>query len=159
MGRSPYRRPASLDVGSHVGMATRRRPGPKQAKSIRCYTVEEAVRLYGCHKNTVRNWIRLGLAPIDDRRPTMFTGDALNAFHAAQRRKTKRPCGPGELYCVPCHKPQRPAGDMAEYFALNAKVGKLQAICPDCDRMLFQRVNAARLAVFRSLIDVTDAKP
>jgi hypothetical protein len=139
-------------------MAMRRRPSPTQAKSIRCYTVEEAVRLYGCHKNTVRNWIRLGLMPIDDRRPMMFKGNALNAFHAAQRRKIKRPCGPGELYCVPCHKPQRPAGDMAEYVALNPKVGKLQAICPDCGRMLFQRVNAARLAVFRSLIDVTDAK-
>lgn len=49
----------------------------------------------------------------------MFKGDALNAFHAAQRRKTKRPCGPGELYCVPCHKPQRPAGDMAEFLVLN----------------------------------------
>jgi hypothetical protein len=47
---------------------------------------------------------------------------------------------------------------MAEYTALTSTTGKLRAICPDCDRMLFQRVNVARLAVFRNLLAVSDAK-
>ncbi len=136
----------------------RRQPNPTLAKRHFSYTVEEIACLYGIHKNTVRNWLRLGLTPIDDRRPIMVTGLVLNAFHASRRAKAKRPCGPGELYCVPCHKPQRPAGDMAEYYPLTATTGKLTGICPDCDRLLFQRVNAARLAAFQTILDVSGTK-
>lgn len=136
----------------------RRYPSPTLAKRNRCYTVEQMALLYGCHKNTVRNWLRQGLNPIDDRRPLLVKGAALNEFHTVRRSKAKRPCGPGQLYCVACRKPQRPAGDMAELVVLTPKVGKLRAICPDCDRLLFQRVNAARLAVFQTLVDVFEAK-
>jgi hypothetical protein len=136
----------------------RRYPNPTLAESHRSYTVEEIARLYDTHKNTVRNWLRSGLTPIDDLRPILVTGPCLNAFHAGRRAKAKRPCAPGELYCVPCHKPQRPAGDMAEFVPLTALTGKVRAICPDCGRLLFQRVNAARLAAFRALIDVSEAK-
>jgi len=37
--------------------------------------VEEVSRLFGIHKNTVRNWLRQGLAPIDVQRPTVIRGD------------------------------------------------------------------------------------
>ena len=136
----------------------RRYPNPTLAKSLRCYTVEGAARLYGCHKNTVRNWLSQGLSPIDDRRPMLIKGAVLNAFQASRRAQAKRPCGPGELYCLPCRKPQRPAADMAEHVPLTATTGKLRAFCPDCERMLVQRVNARRLADFRSLFDVSEAK-
>lgn len=131
---------------------------PKLAKTLQCYRVEQVADLYGCHKNTVGNWLRDGLEAIDGARPALIHGSALNAFHTARRAIAKRPCGPGELYCLPCRKPQRPAGDIAEYVAISAKVGKLRAICPDCDRLLFQRVNARRLAVFRAMLDVAEAK-
>ena len=137
----------------------RRLPNPHLAKGLRSYRVEQIATLYGCHKNTVGNWLANGLEAIDDRRPIMVHGSVLNAFHAARRAKAKRPCGPGELYCVPCHKPQRPAGDMAEYAPLTSTTGTLKAICPVCGRWLHQRVNADRLAVFRLLLDVSEAKP
>ena len=136
----------------------RRHPNPTLAKQHRCYTIAEISNLYGVHKNTVGNWLRAGLTPIDSRRPVMVAGTELNSFHSRRKLRAKRPCGPGELYCVPCQKPQRPAGDMAEYTALTDKIGMLRAICPDCERMLFQRVNETRLATFRALIDVMDAK-
>jgi hypothetical protein len=135
----------------------RRRSNPP-AKRYFSYTVEEIARLRGVHKNTVRNWLRSGLAPIDDRRPIMVKGSVLNAFLSMRRAQAKRPCAPGELYCLPCGKPQRPAGDMAEYVALTATTGSIRAICPGCDRLIFQRVNAARLAVFQTLLDVTSVK-
>ena len=136
-----------------------RLPSPRLAKTLLCYRVEEIAVLYGCHKNTVRNWLANGLEAIDDRRPIMVHGRALNAFHAARRAKSKRPCGPGELYCVPCHKPQRPAGDMVEYGPLTPATGTVKAICPGCGRWLHQRVNAERLTAFRRLFDVSEAKP
>lgn len=137
----------------------RRHPNPRLAKSRRTYSVAEIAELYGCHRNTVRNWFGLGLRPIDDGRPTVVRGDVLNAFHAARRAAAKRPCGPGELYCAPCHKPQRPAGDMVEWVLINPKVWKVTAICPTCDRILSQRVGATRLAHFMALVELGLAKP
>lgn len=136
----------------------RRYRSPRLAKRHRCYTVEQTARLYECHKNTVRAWLKGDLEPIDGRRPILIKGSALNAFHAKRRESACRRCGPGELYCLPCRKPQRPAGDTAEYSPITSKVGVIRAICPCCGRSMFQRVNAARLAVFRKLLDLIDAK-
>ncbi|MER9142040.1 helix-turn-helix domain-containing protein [Mesorhizobium sp. M0871] len=129
-----------------------------RAKQNRSYTVEQLARLFGCHKNTIRNWFRAGLQPIDDRRPMLFSGHDVNAFHAEQRATMKRPCAPGELYCLPCRKAQWPAGDMAEFVESGKGRGRMRAICPDCGRLLFQAVSSARLAEFQALLDVTDAK-
>jgi hypothetical protein len=129
-----------------------------RAKQNRSYTVEQLASLFGSHKNTIRNWSRAGLQPIDDRRPMLFSGQDVNAFHAKQRAKVKHPCAPGELYCLPCRKAQWPAGGMAEFVDNGNGRGRMRAICPDCDRLLFQAVSSARLAEFRALLDVTDAK-
>ena len=45
----------------------RRYPNPRLAKSLLCYDVATIARLYGCHRNTVRNWFKHGLTPIDER--------------------------------------------------------------------------------------------
>jgi hypothetical protein len=129
-----------------------------RAKRDRTYTVEQVARLYNCHKHTVRNWYRAGLQPIDDRRPMLFSGDSLNEFRAWRHRAKKRPCGSGELYCLPCGKPQRPAGAMAEIVINGPNRNKLRAMCPDCGRLIFQAVSPTRLAHFRELYDVADAK-
>jgi hypothetical protein len=131
-------------------MMRRKRPNPRLAKSLRTYDVAEVARLYGCHRNTVRHWLKLGLKPIDDGRPTLVLGSELNAFLAAQRAAGKRPCGPGEIYCAPCHKPMRPAGGMVDIELIRPKVWKATGICPGCDRLLHQRVGPARLTHFQS---------
>jgi hypothetical protein len=137
----------------------RRHPNPRLAKSLLTYSVAEIAVLYGCHRNTVRNWIQLGLNPIDDRRPALVRGDVLNAFHAARRNAGKQPCGPGEIYCPPCHKRQRPSGDLVEWVPINGKVWKVSAVCPGCDRVMTQRVGIDRLSHFLALNDPSGAKP
>src|SRR6516162_8070923 len=37
-----------------------RRFNPRRVKIHRTYTVEEAARLFGVHKNTVRTWLKTG---------------------------------------------------------------------------------------------------
>jgi hypothetical protein len=96
-----------------------------------------------------------GLEPVERVKPFLFHGTVLNAFHAARRKSGKRPCKPGEIYCLPCRAPRRPAGGLFDYLPITPLTGKVTAICPDCGRLMHQRVNGARLAAFaaQSTID------
>lgn len=137
----------------------RRHPNPRLAKSLRTYDVSEAATLYGCHRNTVRHWLKQGLQPIDDGRPALIRGSSLNDFHVSRRAASKRPCKAGEIYCVACREPQRPAGGMVDFEPVRPNVWKVIAICPGCGRLLNQRVGALRLAHFRSIAACSVTKP
>jgi hypothetical protein len=136
----------------------KRRPNYRLVKIHRCYTVEEAARLLGTHKNTVRAWVRAGLPTCDSKRPTLILGRDLAAYLKARRTKNKRPCQPGEIYCVRCRAPKQPAGDMAEYQPITEQLGNLEGICPDCDLMIYRRASMAKLAEIRGNLDITFAE-
>ena len=133
----------------------RRRLNPRLAKIHRNYSVEDAARLYGVHRNTVRNWIKQGLKTCDTKRPILILGRDLAAFLQARRARNKRPCGPSQLYCMRCRVPQAPAGAMVDYQPLTATSGNLVAICPACGALMYRRASLAKLAAFRHLLDLT----
>ena len=133
----------------------RRHPNPRLAKIHRNYTVEEVASLFDVHKNSVRNWVKCGLPTSDDRRPMLILGRDLVAFLQARRVKNKRPCLPGEIYCMRCRAAQRPAGDMAEYQPITSTSGNLIGICPCCDSMMYRRVNLAKLVHVGANLDIT----
>jgi hypothetical protein len=60
------------------------------------------------------------------------------------------------MFCLPCRKVQQPAGGLFDYAAVTNKTGTLTAICPDCGRLMRQRVNQARLAGFRNQAERPD---
>lgn len=93
-----------------------RRPNPRLAKIHRNYSVDEVSRLFSVHKNTVCAWLRQGLAPIDDQRPILVWREELSRFLADRRARTKKACGPGRIYCLPCRAPKAPAGKMADWL-------------------------------------------
>ena len=136
----------------------KRYPNPRLVKIHRSYTVEEVARLLGKHKNTVRKWVKDGLATIDNKRPMLILGHDLVAFIKKRRAKNKQSCKPGELYCVRCRVPKFPAGDMAEYSPVTEKFGNLIAICPDCNSIMNQRVSLARIEEFCGKMDITFPK-
>ena len=133
----------------------RRRIDPRRAKINRSYEVEEAARVVGAHRNTVRSWLRAGLKPIDDRRPTMIRGEELRRFLSERSAKRKRPTPPGMIFCLRCREPRRPALDMAEYVPLAPTFGNLQGICPACEAMMCRHVNVAKLQSVSAGLDVT----
>src|SRR6266404_3171676 len=109
-GRPSARRRKSI---RHEPMGSRH-PNPRLVKIHRNYSVEDIARLFGIHKNTVRNWLKQGLATIDDRRPILVLGQELSRFLHECRQKAKQSCGLGRLYCIACRAPKVPAGKMAE---------------------------------------------
>ena len=133
----------------------KRHPNPRLAKIHRNYTVEEVAALFGVHRNTVREWVKRGLPTNDDRRPMLILGRDLVAFLRARRAKNKRTCQPGEIYCVRCRAPKKPAGDMADYQPVTETLGNLIAICPDCEAIIYRRVSLAKLEQIRGQLDIT----
>jgi hypothetical protein len=131
-----------------------RHPNYRLVKIHRSYAVEEIADLFGIHKNTVRRWVKAGLPTIDDRRPMLILGGELRAFLQARRKKNKRTCRPGEMYCVRCRAPKIPAGDMVDYLPVTEKLGNLKALCPDCDSIMNQRVSTAKLAQVRERMEI-----
>jgi len=133
----------------------KRYPNPQLVKIHRSYTVEEVARLLGKHKNTVRNWVKDGLATIDDKRPMLILGPDLVEFIKKRRAKNRQSCKPGQLYCVRCRAPKFPWGDMADYEPVTEKFGNLTAICPDCELNINRRVSLARIWEVCGNMDIT----
>src|SRR5271157_1759942 len=91
----------------------------------------------------------------DGKRPILILGSELAGYLKARRTKNKRPCQPGEIYCVRCRIPKKPAGDMAEYQPITATLGNLMGICPDCEGMIFRRASFEKLDLIRAKLNVT----
>jgi hypothetical protein len=132
-----------------------RHPNPRLLKIHHTYSADELARLLKVHKNTVRNWFRQGLPPIDGHRPILVRGQAARQFLIERRARSKQTCGPGRIYCLPCRAPKVPAGTIAECIQTGETTGSLQGICPDCDRMIYRRVNPEKLEAVRGNLDVT----
>lgn len=133
----------------------KRRPNHRLVKIHRSYTVEEVARLFGTHKNTVRAWVKAGLPTCDSKRPTLILGRHLRAFLQDRRTKNKRPCQPGEIYCVRCRAPKRPALDMADYQPKTENLGDLIGICPDCEGMIYRRTSLVKLPAIQGNLEIT----
>lgn len=128
---------------------------PNLAKIHWNYTVEEVADLYGVHKNTVRVWIKKGLQTNDNGRPTLLLGRVLREFISQQRKKNKRPCPPGSLYCVSCKKPQKPVNNMVDYKPMSNTRGRLIGTCPCCNHVINQITSLSKLEQIRHILDVT----
>lgn len=153
MGPGTHWRAPAVELRGGVVMY-RRAQNPRAAKAHRCYDVDQMMKLYDCHRNTVYNWVDAGLRPIDDKYPRLFHGSALNAFHGDRRRERKRPCGPGQVYCLVCRTPKMPVGGMVDYQPKTTTTGTIIAICPDCDRIIRRIVGSAQLVEFQELWSV-----
>ncbi len=136
-------------------MAHRRVPNPRLAKLHRSYTVEEAARALGAHKNTIRAWLKCGLRRVEGIYPTLIRGADLAAFLSRRRTIGKRPCPPGHLYCLRCRVPRQPDPELVEYLPAQAGPGNIRALCPTCAALMHQRASASAFEAFRRALTNT----
>lgn len=122
-----------------------RRVNPHRVKALRTYSAEELALCLDVHKNTVRNWRREGLEPIDAGRPVLFQGAAVRAFLSKRQSERKRPCPPGNFFCLRCRAPRPPALGMLDYRPTHAYGGNLCAICACCGAVMYRRVRRTEI--------------
>ncbi len=96
-----------------------KRLNPNNVKIHRSYTVSQIAYLYSVHKNTVRSWIKEGLATIDKERPLLILGRDLKRYLQEKREGNKKKCKSSEIYCVKCRDPKIPAENMVDYKPIN----------------------------------------
>lgn len=111
------------------------------------YTVDDISRLLDVHKNTVRKWIERGLPTIDNCKPKLILGSDLKSWLKQKRKSAKQPCGPGELYCLKCRMPKRPALSMVDYDPKTKLNGCLKAFCETCERPINRNARLADLPI------------
>jgi hypothetical protein len=133
---------------------TKRKANPRLVKIHRSYTVDEAARKLDVHKNTVRHWLKGGLQPIDARRPILIHGLTLKRFLEERRKRDKRRCGVGELYCMRCRAPRAPAGDTVELHDLNGRSLNLRGRCQQCGTVMHKRVSRSLLPRLKEILKV-----
>jgi hypothetical protein len=136
-----------------------RHPNPRLIKIHRNYSVEDIARLFSIHKNTVRSWLKQGLTAIDDRRPTLILGRELLRFLQQRRQRAKQSCGAGRIFCIACRAPKVPAGKIADCIPTSPLAGNLCGICPDCNRLIYRRVNLAKIDAVRGDLEITFTQP
>jgi excisionase family DNA binding protein len=132
-----------------------KRPAHHRVKSHLVYTIAEAAETVDVHKQTVGRWIRDGgLAAETDRRPHLIRGADLKRFLQDRRDAGRVSLSPGEFFCLPCRKPRRPDGALADYRARNALSGVLIGLCPHCGRTMHRIVLRAEIPRIAAMLDV-----
>ena len=118
------------------------------------YTVSELAELLGAHRHTVRRWIAAKqLRTIDDRRQSLLRGVDVRDFDKA-RRPIKQSCKAGELFCLRCRSPKRPACEMVDYVSYSMTRGAVRGICPTCEKLMYRAVARAKVEKIFAGLDI-----
>ena len=133
-----------------------RQPNWRRVKRNRNFTYDEAARLLGVHKRTVRNWVqRDGLSALTDQRPHLIVGSVLSDFLRSRRQGRKTRMSLHEIYCLRCRMARDPAERMVDCILSEAPTGNLCGICPVCESLMYKRVSLARLDQVCRKLEVT----
>lgn len=139
-------------------MAGRSKPNRGAVKIHHNYTVEDASRVVGVSKGTVRRWLKSGLPSINDRKPVLILGGDLSDFLKA-RSKPKARCDLTECFCFRCRVPRMPAENMADFIPLKPTGGNLRALCGTCGTLMHKRVSDDQFKALRVILDVSVMEP
>jgi len=105
----------------------------------RTYTAGELILILKIHRQTLRTWRKLGLAPIfTESRPWLYLGRNVKTFLKEQFTTCRCKLGPGEFYCLRCKVPRGAVPGSSQVVLSGKKLGggKLAAMmmgeCKKC---------------------------
>jgi hypothetical protein len=138
-----------------------RYPSGRRIKIHFNYTVEQIARILGVHKHTVRRWEKAGLRSIGDGgRPRLYRGPEIRRFLDERRESSKRPCGPGEMFCFKCRGAREPFGGVVDLLPINTNVANLRGMC-ECGTLMHRQVShrTFRTATRNLTATIPEARP
>lgn len=111
----------------------------RKIKNKKSYTSDELAEVLNIHPQTVRDWKRAGLKPIEENTtPHLFIGMDVKDYLRKLIAKQKVKLGEGEFYCFSCRKAVKPVTFEVEHRGIT--IGKtkeslmLKGKCPNCSR-------------------------
>lgn len=124
----------------------------RKIKAKRSYTAEELAELLGTHVQTVRQWKRSGLRPLEETTtPHLFMGSTTKAYLGEQMQNRKVKLSPNQFYCLKCKQAVTPAKVQVVDRGVEMGKGKkslvLQANCPVCGKQVNRFATEANIPV------------
>ncbi|MEL0436627.1 tyrosine-type recombinase/integrase [Phycobacter sp. K97] len=122
-------------------------------KKNRVYSTEDLQRAYAVSANTISNWRKAGLRPSDGKRPYVFRGGLVMAFHKARHERLRTRLNPGEFKCTGCKSAVFP--ELGSLTINRVPNGASMAFgqCSECGCQVRKFVSDADLVVFERLRD------
>lgn len=133
-----------------------RRYDPTKARRHWYYTRKQLCELFDVCDTTITNWKRAGLEAIDEGRPDVFHGSAVELIHARLRWGDRRDPKDGKLFCCSCRR-FMPLVDGRIDLRLNElRQNRLSGHCIKCDRSLWTYASASQVNdIYRAAASTT----
>lgn len=128
-------------------------PSRKRARKHRSSTVAEGARLYGVHRNTVRHWMKSGLAVVRAGGLVLILGEELERFRNERKADRRRPCPPGTIYCLKCRELRQPIPASVDQTAANDRTAIVIGLCGACGTRMNRRTRLTDLHLWRAPSD------
>ena len=132
-----------------------RRFDPRRVKLHYSHSVEEIAKALGCHRQTVRLWIKQGMPADSSRRPVLVRGVDARTFLETRYSSGKQPMLSGEMRCFKCRTRRMPAFEEADLIITAPNLGTLQGMCPECSTIMFRHVARANWRASAGNLNVT----
>lgn len=123
-----------------------------------CYDLDDICALYktqGLHQQTIRSWLKKGLASIDNARPTLIFGADLRKFLGEQNTASKCLTAFAEMFCMKC-KDARPVFQRQIAIEQANRCIKAKGQCRNCKTSMNKSYALADLPKLRTTFHVGD---
>ncbi|MGF1869697.1 helix-turn-helix domain-containing protein [Photobacterium indicum] len=108
------------------------RNNPNRIKTHRNYTVIDASETLGVHPKTIRNWLKVGLPIVDEKRPLLINGSDLKVYLKQKRKAIMFHCEEHEMCCFRCKQPMKPSIESVQFIAKPAGMAHMTGMCEEC---------------------------
>lgn len=123
-------------------------------KANKSYLVDELASVASVSPQTVRAWLKSGMARVDGERPTLILGFQALDYLDARKKSAKGQLALGVFNCFTCKVPQKALGGMADYVPTSKTGGQLKVLCAVCEGRCNRYVSAVNLPEMRTVLDI-----